>query len=100
MAYFIICSTTHPTLHSHSAGHGCCGWKDQLAVNGAEEAVQAMVSVEPGVATETSGGQRCDRQRTDYAATPQVAGVQCMCPHYSVWEEVQKTPATDLICLE
>ena len=62
---------------------GCCRWKDQLAVNRAEEAVQAMSSVELGVATETSGGRRCDRQRTDYTALPQVVGVQCMCQHYS-----------------
>ena len=69
-------------------------------MNGAEEAVQAMARVEPGVATETLGGWRCDRQRTDYLATPQVTGIQCTCQHYSVWEEAQKTPATYLTCPE
>ena len=50
--------------------------KDQQAVNGAEEeAVQATTSVEPGAATEASGGRSCDRRRTDYAAPPQEAGV-------------------------
>ncbi|KAB0377282.1 LBH domain-containing protein 1 isoform X1 [Muntiacus reevesi] len=65
-----------------------------------EEAVQATTCVEPGAATEASGGRSCDRRRTDYAAPPQEAGVQCTCQHYSVWEEAQKTPPADPTCPE
>ncbi|KAJ1065894.1 hypothetical protein K5549_007889 [Capra hircus] len=65
-----------------------------------EEAVQATTSVEPGAATEASGGRSCDRRRTDYAAPPQEAGIQCTCQHYSVWEEAQKTPPADPTCPE
>ena len=81
--------------------YGCSKWKDQWAANGAEEeAVQATTSVEPGVATEALGGRSCDRRRTDYAAPPQEAGVQCTCQHYSVWEDVQETPPADPTCPE
>ena len=65
-----------------------------------EAAVQATTCVEPGAATEASGGRSCERRRTGYAAPPWEAGIQCTCQHYSVWEEAQKTPPADPTCPE
>uniref|UniRef100_A0A9L0J4T2 LBH domain containing 1 n=1 Tax=Equus asinus TaxID=9793 RepID=A0A9L0J4T2_EQUAS len=65
-----------------------------------EEAVQATAGIEPAAATEAPGGWGCHRRRADHAAPPQEAGVQCMCQHYSVWEEAPKTPPADPACPE
>ncbi|KAM5225558.1 LBH domain-containing protein 1 isoform 1-T1 [Hipposideros larvatus] len=65
-----------------------------------KETVQATAGVEPGAATEAPGGRGCDRRRADHAASPQEAGVQCTCQHYSVWEKAQKTAPADPACPE
>uniref|UniRef100_G1TDB5 LBH domain containing 1 n=1 Tax=Oryctolagus cuniculus TaxID=9986 RepID=G1TDB5_RABIT len=65
-----------------------------------EEAVQAPAGVEPGAATEASGGRGCGRRGTDHAAPPQEAGVQRAGQHYSVGEETQETPPADPACPE
>lgn len=65
--------------------YGDYAGKYQLPPNRTEEeAVQAPVGIELGVASEAPGGWDCDRQRAAHAAPPQEAGIQCTYQHYSV----------------